>query len=278
MSRSIYRSRASLTRRRRMTLALQLEAASKASLEQCNPDPLPKVFRDQVIPPVPRGNRNPPIESIEAFQEFLARQNSVTWLLTGDSLAGDTTEGGIHLANLLPGLIRNQNRQHDVFIVTDRRNDLLENLVRDLDDRVLRFAPQVVILTIGPAEILNQRNSLLELESLFHEAIQRMQDCGITVIVNLPPCFSLRDEPDAVNHLIRLEGIRSCSKELGVLLIDHWSAWEREHKSDWYCADRIHPSDQGILEISQQIMREMGLYRDFPVAAAKSEANGPPVE
>lgn len=275
MSRSPFRSRASQMRRRRMTLALQLGDSPDSpamAIESCEPDSIETASNPLDLHPY-----QTPVESFGELQDYLSSQKSVTWLLTGDSLAADAFEGGAHLAQFLPGLIRSQERHHDVFIVTDRQNDCLENLARDLDSRVIRFAPQVVILTIGPKEFVASQTSGPTFESLFHSTVQRMRDRGITVIIHLPPCFSRRTESIAVDEQIRLEEIRNCTKESGALLIDQCSTWETEYKTDSNTPNRPPLADREILDIAKQMLHKMGLSRKSSVAIADLGAEEAPI-
>lgn len=209
-----------------------------------------------------------------AFAPWLASRPEATWLFAGDSLthAGRRIGRGGTFDGFLTRIVRDHlNRSRDLFLNVSSPGQTLWQVAHELDQRVLRFQPDIVLLVCGPGELEDHNRTLVEFERMFQRLVRRLNEAGAAVVVNTPPAPLRHGAPVPTDRLIRLEALRGCAMESSALMVDHWEFWEQGAAADWYRSDGVYPADRGGVELARRFVEELGLRPDGAASPSPAE-------
>lgn len=209
----------------------------------------------------------------EELARRLARPEPMDWLFMGDSI----THGALHttgydsLPQILEKYIREEwNRPDDHFIntgVSGATTDFHMNHYEERYTRYQRSGVAVIMFGTNDAAIGPEI-------PVFTEHLRKMaRDCrknGTIVILRTPNKIPDDCEPRSENLPGYAEAVRKIAKEENCILADHFRTWENALNTrdllilpfqDWQ-NDSIHPNAQGQLIMAQELIYEMGLWRE----------------
>lgn len=203
----------------------------------------------------------------EQLQKKLAEGKPIIWLFTGDSI----THGWLHthgwrsypehFAERIRGDLK---RFRDVIINTGISGNKTDQLLGDLQWRVLQFKPDVVSLMYGMAQATNGKEGLENFRKDLKELIKKIREIGAIPILNTTNTIcSVYDnrfaELPAYNQIIY-----EIAKQENVILVDHWSHWKKcrpvEKTLIPWLNDDIHPNNYGHIEFTKEIFRTLNIF------------------
>lgn len=213
------------------------------------------------------------------IRSLLSQDANANWVFCGDSLlsmsdrARDWPSFVTHFSQFVRWQLR---RFPDVVIDSTLPEDSLALLNSQLEQRVLRFEPHAVFVMCGAEEAAAGLDGLDDFEDALLSIIRALLDRGITPVVHTPP--RTLDSGDAlIDSLVYVEAIRSITAEQDVPLVDHWEFWEassieQEEIESWYEPDSSLPGRTGHEQISELMLRKLGLSTPRPSAARRERA------
>jgi hypothetical protein len=202
---------------------------------------------------------------IEKAQAILEETRPATWVFTGDTIvqgAGQTGAGrtfsehfGDHLRNKLRRLL-------DVVVNSGVPNSRAENLLKTLDWRITRFAPETVFLMLGSADAAAGPAGRDRFRQRLNEIIDALAETNTALILQTPPPARPDRRGDASDLLAYVDLVRDVATEREVALIDHWSLFEQrlataDSEPDWWSAGGQLPNVRGHVEIARQMVEAL---------------------
>lgn len=199
------------------------------------------------------------------FQRCVRSAAGLTWVIAGDSLESDVSHGRDwrSFSGRLTDHVRNTlGRRDDVFIVhtaPDRRVAAVDGDA----PRLLRFQPDVVLLSIGPREADAGKRGLLAFERYLTALITSLAAASVTLVLTTPPLTPAEDGTSVV-QLIYVEAIRALAAEYDVDLIDHFAHWETAATSiggleRWFEAESTQPGRIGHEQLARRTISDLRL-------------------
>ncbi|MEV1169893.1 GDSL-type esterase/lipase family protein [Nonomuraea sp. NPDC049784] len=204
------------------------------------------------------------------WTEMLSRETPITWLFTGDSV----TAGVRHLhghrdyTQLFAERIRWElRRDRDVIVNTAVGGSTIDDVAGDLEHRVLRFRPDVVVVGVGFNDTRNEAAGVEPFRARYQEVVDR---CGEPVFVAQTPNGSM---PTASAHVLPhlpayTTVIREIAAERGLTLVDHAAVWreaaERGIMEAWI-SQGCHPNLYGHRAMAHTLLRSLDLFADDSV-------------
>jgi acyl-CoA thioesterase-1 len=197
--------------------------------------------------------------------DFISRDEPITWLFTGDSV----TAGVRHLhghrdyTQLFAELIRwERRRDRDVIVNTAVGGSTIDDLAGDLDHRVLRFRPDVVIVGTGFNDTRNEAGGVEPFRARYREVVDR---CAGSVFVAQTPNGSM---PTASAHVLPhlpayTQVIRDIAAERDLTLVDHAAVWaeaEKREIMEAWISQGCHPNVYGHRAMAHTLLRSLGLF------------------
>jgi lysophospholipase L1-like esterase len=195
----------------------------------------------------------------------------LVWVMTGDSI----THGAKWLGNerSYPELIQERvrwslKRRRDLFINSGISGERTTGLLADFEWRVLHFKPDIVSIMIGMNNAVLGPEGRKPFEVDLREMIRQVRGAGaIPVLHRTNPIDLESGNPAALSRAdvpAYNEVIAAVARELDVILVDHWTHWQRAKptplaRRDWL-ADPIHPNGAGHRQFSIEFFRTIGLY------------------
>ena len=187
-----------------------------------------------------------------AIRRSLSCDDALTWVFAGDGLAesGDQFCRRRSYSEYFSAYVRGKlGRASDVVIDAETSEENSETLLDNLQQRVIRFQPDIVSIMLGAndAQLANQCNTSFR-ENLC-QIITRIQDDGATVLLHTPPAIDPRNLT-AYNQLrIIVKEIRETARELRVPCVDHWNHWKKARAkgmaSRWLAENGVDLSPAG---------------------------------
>ena len=172
-------------------------------------------------PPAPVRRNFRPLR--EAVQD---RQNSITWLFTGQSLPGQLGEASeIPLSGIVGLNVRNYlERTSDPIIDTTGPDLRVIDLLQQFETRIERFQPHVVVIGGSLIEADRGIDGLPKFERNLVRLIHACRRLGSDVVLQTPRFVPSASQAEEIDGPVYIEAIRSLAAEQGVGLVDHWSA------------------------------------------------------
>lgn len=207
--------------------------------------------------------------SYEKIQLLLSRsseQSDITWVFTGDSI----TQGVIHLngyrdyVQLFEERVRCElDRYHDVVIRSAIRGWSADNILADIDRRILRHKPQVLSIMLGMNDSCspagNFRNNLNDIIDKAEEISEPALILHTTNPV-WPQVRDFRINLDECNDIIR-----EIARQRSAVLVDNAEAWAKAIESnprrlDFWVSDPVHPNSYGHIAIAEELFRQLDIF------------------
>ncbi|MEV0826634.1 SGNH/GDSL hydrolase family protein [Nonomuraea rubra] len=205
-----------------------------------------------------------------SWTELVAREEPITWLFTGDSVTAGVrhVHGHRDYTQLFAERIRWElRRDRDVIVNTAVGGSTIDDVAGDLDHRVLRFRPDVVVLGVGFNDTRNEAAGIEPFLACYQEVVDR---CGDAVFVAQTPNGSM---PTASAHVLPhlpayTAVIREIAAERGLPLVDHAAVWrEAEERGimEAWISQGCHPNLYGHRAMAHTLLRSLGLFTDDSV-------------
>ncbi|MDA0284885.1 MAG: hypothetical protein O3B86_16180, partial [Planctomycetota bacterium] len=208
---SAYPIAASRSGRRRRMLAMQVSAdfdvasTGVAVINSRVPvDPASESLPGQTPVSKPINTPAPPLVGDAArIQELLDNVQPRTWVFTGDNLGFDVRQARRGWVEHFSDFIQERlNRTQDMVLNSSIASSTIAGLRKDVEWRVLRFQPDVVLIMPSQEECeadgdRNEfRDALCELVDYLHEE-------GCTVVLGTPPCPAPAHSIETTNHSLK---------------------------------------------------------------------------
>jgi len=216
----------------------------------------------------PARSDRPLARSAERIRDLLDDPAPRTWLFTGDSLGFDVRMAGRSWAEHFGDVIRTRlNRKLDVVLDSTMSDGLLTGLRQDAEWRVLRFQPDVVVITPGLADVSLGPGHREDFRSTLEELVLFLQDEGCMVILSTPPSVfppagaTIQD----VYDLPAYAGlIRDVARKCDIVLADHFARWQVTLRQNGTLGDLLdnsglRPSRTGHRKLAGHLLRTLGV-------------------
>lgn len=287
------RLNAAADRRRRMLILRVGRTQPGAQLEQATPDELTEPVNEEdggdpavesfslesvMTTPAttesgdvifaPARSARPLARSAERIRDLLDDPVPRTWLFTGDSLGFDVRQAGRSWAEHFGDVIRTRlNRKLDVVLDSTMSDGLLTGLRQDAEWRVLRFQPDVVVITPGLADVSLGPGHREDFRNTLEELVLFLQDEGCMVILSTPPSVSLPAGATIqdVYDLPAYAGlIRDVARKCDIVLADHFARWQVTLRQNGTLGDLLDssglkPSRTGHRKLAGHLLRTLGV-------------------
>ena len=258
--------------RRRRMLAIR-SASEMASAIDSNVDHAGQSESDEVRPATTESSA--PDEATTAaptsfssdrdrIQELLDGVDPRTWVFTGDNLGFEVQQarrGWIeHFSDFIHEKLQ---RKHDIILNSSVAGSTIEHLLKDVEWRILRFQPDVVLLMPSAAECM-QRGEDDGFRDVLQKLTDRLHEEGCTVVLNTPPCPA-NASPSATRLMkTAASRIRAVASDSGAVLADHFSHWQATAQKDGANAN-LHeesgqqPSARGHRELARRLLKSLNI-------------------
>ncbi|MBI1314893.1 hypothetical protein GC176_26660 [bacterium] len=188
-----------------------------------------------------------------------------TWLFAGDSLgfgSKHAKRGWIeHFSDVIRGHL---SRSLDVVLDTTTDEARCDRLLRNLDWRILRFQPDIVILMPGPGEVSQLGFDAARLHEALSTLVERLREDGCEVVLcTLPPLQSTSDE--LAERLETLAAhVRDVAAATQMVLVDHAERWRITAETDPTTARLLdksgtRPTQHGHQKLARNLIRTLEL-------------------
>ena len=221
---------------------------------------------------------------------FLQRETPVTWLFTGDSITQGAkhTRGWRSYTELFKERLDEMARNQDIVINTGVGGASVRLLLNSgLEERVLRFKPDVVFIMFGTNDAVSGNEGTGEFIEAYTEVLHRLQTANIGCLIMQTTVPMMPIEPNSAVDMLNLadetlkdnklrgfcqrlahipgytEATCRIAERVKVSLIDHHNVWEvvkyqrcRGQLMDGGC----HPNEYGHRLIAHTIFRACGMW------------------
>lgn len=206
----------------------------------------------------------------EKIQHYLGRADkSFTWLFTGDSI----THGALHtngcrsfVEHFAERIRWELSRPRDIVINTAISGNYVNDILDDYPWRVARFMPDVVFIMMGTNDSQNGQAGVLPYETNVLKLIDLIRRDGGIPVINTPNPVVMEAGAGILRTSLPdyVDAMRRISEEHSVLLIDHWSYWQkRKPDNDSMMAwlnDSIHPNEYGHRAFANQLFKALNIF------------------
>lgn len=220
---------------------------------------------------------------------LVQRDGPVTWLFCGDSI----TQGARHAlahrdyTQLFKERVGELARNEDVVINTAVGGWGTGPLVPRVEERILRFRPDVVFLMFGTNDAVGGPEGLDPFGDRYASIVKDVREASIPSIVlqttvpmmpvNVDAVIDMTEWPDATmrenkrrgwqarcDHLASyVEMTRTVADRCGVPLVDHWQTWVGAGGCRGELLDGgFHPNGYGHRLIAHTLIRACGMWDD----------------
>jgi len=209
-------------------------------------------------------------------------ERPLTWLFAGDSITQGAvfTRGWRDYVGLFRERLWELGRTEDVVVNTAVAGWTVAKLAPRIEERILRFRPDRVFLMFGTNDAGAGPDGIARFAQDYAAVIGECRRQGIedlvvqTAVPGLPveaehmveahygaPADGLRT---AMAHLpAYVEATRAAARELGVALVDHWSAWRALGPIVGGLLNAgFHPNEYGHRLIAHTIFHTCGMWDD----------------
>ncbi|MEX0718403.1 MAG: SGNH/GDSL hydrolase family protein [Planctomycetaceae bacterium] len=204
--------------------------------------------------------------NVRRIRRLLEGSTPVMWVFTGDEL----TQGGTQSAKrrTFPEIFGERVRLElkrflDVVVNTGIAGDRAVTLAKNLEQRVLRFRPDVVSITLGLNDALRGPAARAEFGKRVGEILAEVKAEGAIPLLHVPNRFSLDRSPAHADLPAYVELLRTAAREAETPLLDHWTDWRAHPESrGWLAEDRVHPNARGHRAMARLLFAALGVYDD----------------
>lgn len=278
---------ASASRRRRFLAAWLYHPAvnapppaSSSAPEQDHLDPALVV----AAPTSPAGGAHvpPPRQEPSAWEQVwtaLQQPAPLTWMLVGegfDAAPPRLREWPTFTSQLTEAIRSHPWRSADVFIVDTRPGPALARLTQELPQRVARFHPDVVLLSLSPCDVEQPLTALEAFEQQLAGVVEAVLAARSVPILCTPPCLWRGNPETALDRSVYVEAIRATAAEYDVPLVDHWGEWESTLPASAVASQErevtdLPPGPRGHARLAERILQELKLSSSAATAPLPME-------
>lgn len=203
----------------------------------------------------------------------------VTWVFTGDRLTdGKFSAGWQDFSEQFGERVRLElARSQDVVISTSTTDGTVDELLANLQYRVFRFRPEVVILMVGLADSKGGQTHLDQFRASLTDVVEQIRQRGSAVVLQTPHRFDVSAYPQYASVRSYVRTTREIAHKLSLPCVDHWRHWkdiapETNGKPEWRTEDGLSASRAGHREMARLIFKRFGIYDESsPLCSAHVE-------
>ena len=200
----------------------------------------------------------------ERIRELIEDVQPRTWVFAGDNLGFQVEQARRGWIEHFSDFIRERvQRSQDIILNSSFAHSTVEHLLRDVDWRILRFQPDVVLLMPSPEECA-QRGNTDEFRDTLSQLTDRLHEEGCTVVLNTPPCPANASFSDTKAMKTAASRVRAVASQTGAVLADHSSHWQATIEHDGSNAN-LHtesgeqPSARGHRELARRLLKSLDI-------------------
>lgn len=218
--------------------------------------------------PRPAGAVKEASAGLAAVARLLRGPAPATWVFTGDSITHGAlfTEGWRSFVEHFAERVRWELRRfNDVVINTGVCGEKTEGLLRCLDDRILRFRPDVVLVMLGMNDSLAGPAGRAAFHKNLCEIAGRLREGGVIPVLQTPNTVFAPHAATRSDLPAYVEIVREVAAWCEVPLIDHWQLWAQKKPQpqmllDWLQDQSIHPNYLGHRALAQLIFDSFEIF------------------
>lgn len=205
---------------------------------------------------------------ILAVRHILKSTQPATWVFTGDSITHGAlyTEGWRCFPELFAERVRWELRRFlDVVINTGVVGERSSGLLKNLEQRVLRFRPEVAFLLIGMNDATSGPDGRTLFRKNLREIVGRVRESGSIPVLQTPNMVFFANSRTRADLPAYVDVIREIASRTETPLIDHWQHWQSskpqaEQILPWLQDQSIHPNVYGHREMVKLVCRTLGVF------------------
>jgi acyl-CoA thioesterase-1 len=248
-------------------LAIQsaVDAESSSDNGEVNGQPEPNQTPDTSAPREAIATAPPSFANDgDRIQELLDDVQPRTWVFTGDNLGFEVQQalrGWIeHFSDFIQQKLE---RKQDIILNSSFADSTIEHLLNDVEWRILRFQPDVVLLMPSPAECA-ARGEDEKFRKTLQQLTDRLHEEGCTVVLNTPPCPANAGHSVTKTMKTAASRIRAVADQSGAVLSDHFSHWQATVQHDGANAN-LHeesgqqPTARGHRELARRLLKSLNI-------------------
>jgi len=209
--------------------------------------------------------------ALKDFQKLtclLAGASPVTWVFAGDSITHGAlyTEGWRCFSEQFTERVRWELRRlYDVVINTGVVGETSTGMLANLQSRVLRFCPEVVLVLIGVNDALAGPDGQSLFRDNLHEIVRQIRQVGGFAILQTPNAVYPQHSRFLRNLPAYVAVIRDVAHESQTMLVDHFRHWQQakpepDQLLGWLQDQSMHPNVYGHREMARLIYRRLGIF------------------
>lgn len=194
---------------------------------------------------------------LATIKSLLAGKQPVTWVFTGDNSVQGAfyTKGQRGCVELFSERLRAElRRSMDVVINTGISGDTIAYSLSTLRWRILRFKPDVVVLSLGINDAKEGAEGLAKFERQTRELLDQIRTDGAIPLLILPHpvASSATANREALSDYVQC--LRDVAARDEVPCVDHWSFWLKHWPSPAATRKRLH---DGRLHLNADSHRQL---------------------
>lgn len=208
-------------------------------------------------------------EQQEKVHDLIASEEPKTWMFVGDSI----THGALHtngydsIHQTFEKFLRDElGRTDDVVINTAVSGATSREQEANSNERLDKYDADVVIVMLGTNDASNSIVPLEEYRSNLNSIVTKIKNKGAIPVLRTPNPLRSNDSR-ATNLPKYAEVIREVAAQQNVILADHFAEWTKELETraylwnnGWWNNDAIHPNPNGQMNMTQSLIRALGLF------------------
>lgn len=207
-------------------------------------------------------------DRLDRIKSLIASDTPATWVFTGDSLLETEalSRESFAVSDRFAEKVRWGNRRlSDVVIDTCLPHSTMRNLATHLNDRVLRFAPDVVFLMCGMNDATFGEEGIPDFVDALDAVVAGLLQAGSIPLINAPyRPVPIRGFDISQRIQVYVDATLKVAQEHEVPVVDHWRDWEvvlaQGHPIHrWMADDGLHPNADGLRRISRHLLYRLGV-------------------
>lgn len=200
----------------------------------------------------------------ERILDLLEDVQPRTWVFAGDNLGFQVEQARRGWIEHFSDFVRERiQRSQDIILNSSFADATVEHLLKDVDWRILRFHPDVV-LVMPSADECSQFGATDEFRDTLSQLTDRLHEEGCTVVLNTPPCPANASFSDTKAMKTAASRVRGVASQTGAVIADHFSHWQATLEHDGNNAN-LHtesgeqPSARGHRELARRLLKSLNI-------------------
>ncbi len=208
------------------------------------------------------------VPNLKTVKRLLDGEKPVTWMFAGESAASaaDLAQGRRNFTDHFSERIRTElGRMLDVVINTGDTSETCQNLLKNIEWRVLRFHPEVVSILLGRNDANRGPAGRDDFQNSLEQIVQIVRESGSILVLHTPNRIDFSKTPHLSDLPNYVRIIRDVAKAYGIPLVDHWEHWKQqkpdpEALKTWLSADGVQPGVYGHREMAKLLFRHFEIF------------------